>query len=136
MSVSGPVKRETLSARQRAFLKAFEIAGTVRSAAKAAKTARSNVYRWRQESPTFEKEFQLSKDRACDSVVDEAARRALRGVPKLRLFAGKPIFDPKTGAAYTDLEFSDVLLMFLIKSMRPDEYRDQPQPSVDNAAVT
>jgi hypothetical protein len=36
MENSGQVKRETLSAKQRAFLKAFEIAGTVRSSAKAA----------------------------------------------------------------------------------------------------
>jgi hypothetical protein len=128
MENSGQAKRETLSAKQRAFLKAFEIAGTVRSAAKA---ARSNVYRWRQESPTFEKAFQLSRNLACDSLVDEAARRALRGVQKIRFFAGKPIFDPSTGAAYTETEYSDVLLMFLINAMRPDEYRERRSRHVD-----
>jgi hypothetical protein len=53
----------------------------------------------------------------------EARRRATQGIKRKKFYKGEAILDPQTGQPFIECEYSDALLMFLIKAHRP-EYRD------------
>ena len=55
----------------------------------------------------------------------EADRRAAEGVPRLKFDKhGRPLIDPRTGEPYVELEYSDQLLMFRLKRLDPEGYRE------------
>ncbi len=81
-----------------AFLVALEQQGSVTEASKAAGVNRATAYKHKLNDPFFAKRWDDAIDRAADTLEDEARRRA---------FAG-----------------SDVLLMFLLKGMRPQKWRE------------
>jgi hypothetical protein len=43
----------------------------------------------------------------------------------LKFYKGKPIIDPETKKPYFEHEYSDNLLMFLLKAAKPDKYKDR-----------
>lgn len=83
---------------QRAFLAALENTGSITAGAEAAKISRITAYRERQNDPEFSRLWDEALDMAADTLEDEARKRA---------FAG-----------------SDVLLMFLLKGLRPQRWRE------------
>ena len=54
----------------------------------------------------------------------EARRRAVTGVRRLKFDKGQAIIDPETGEPYVELDYSDVLLIFLLKARAPEKYRE------------
>jgi hypothetical protein len=83
---------------QRAFLAALGQTGSVTEAAAAAKIGRITAYDTRRGDPLFAAAWDQALDVAADTLEDEARKRA---------FAG-----------------SDVLLMFLLKGIRPQKWRE------------
>jgi len=83
---------------QKAFLAALERTGSITASAKAAKVNRSTAYMERRDDPEFARLWDEHLELAADLLEDEAKRRA---------FAG-----------------SDVLLMFLLKGIRPQKWRE------------
>jgi hypothetical protein len=83
---------------RRAFLKALAHEGVVTYACEQAKISRRQAYRVKNEDPQFAQEWAEAIDEAADTLESEVRRRA---------FAG-----------------SDLLLMFLLKKMRP-EFREK-----------
>lgn len=83
---------------QKAFLAGLEQTGSVTQAAQAAKVGRCNAYDHKRRDPAFAAAWEEALDRGADELEDEARKRA---------FAG-----------------SDVLLMFLLKGVRPQKYRE------------
>ena len=83
---------------QKAFLVALEQTGSVTQAAEAAKIGRWNVYDARRSDEAFAALWDQALDIAADSLEDEARRRAFDG--------------------------SDVLIMFLLKGLRPQKWRE------------
>ena len=83
---------------QRAFLAALEQTGSVTESAPAAKIGRITAYDTRRADPAFAALWDQALDIAADTLEDEARKRA---------FAG-----------------SDVLLMFLLKGIRPQKWRE------------
>ena len=83
---------------QKAFLAALEQTGSVTQAAEAAKISRFSVYKYKREDPNFARQWDEALDMAADTLEDEARKRA---------FAG-----------------SDNLLMFLLKGIRPQKWRE------------
>jgi hypothetical protein len=83
---------------KKAFLTALENTGTIRTAAKAANVHYTTVYREKKDDPDFAAAWENSIEVAADTLEDEARKRA---------FAG-----------------SDVLLIFLLKGMRPEKFRE------------
>jgi hypothetical protein len=83
---------------QKAFLAALEQTGSVTAAAEAAKMGRSMVYQHRQNDLAFAALWDQALETGADLLADEARRRA---------FAG-----------------SDVLLMFLMKGLQPQRWRE------------
>lgn len=104
--------------KKRAFLAAYRETCNVRLAADMAETSRSSVYRWRDHDPEFEEAFQLAREDAADILEAEAHRRAVEGVEKpVGWYMGEP--------GGTVREYSDTLLIFLLKGARPEKYRDR-----------
>lgn len=83
---------------QKAFLAALEQNGSVTASAEAAHMGRSMVYKHKRTDPEFSRQWDEAIEQAADTLEDEARRRA---------FAG-----------------SDVLLMFLLKGIRPQKWRE------------
>lgn len=99
------------------FLKAFEKTGVVSYACKAAKVSRQTVYQERQRNEEFALAWADIELRTTEAMEREAIRRAAEGVDKPVFQGGKEVG--------TVREFSDTLLIFMLKARRPDVYRDR-----------
>ena len=100
---------------QRAFLGAYRECGSITAAAKAAHTGRRSHYDWLDEEE-YAEAFADATEEACDLLVAEARRRASQGVERAVYYRGEECGRIR--------EYSDNLLMFLIKGARPETYRD------------
>lgn len=113
-------------AKKRAYLKALEQAGTITIAADAVGINRTTPQAWRATDPDFVIAEQTALNSFADRLEKEAVRRAVEGVRKKKFTAkGEPVFDPETGDQYVEREFSDTLLIFMLKGARPDKYKDR-----------
>lgn len=99
------------------FLKALRVYGNVSKAASSAKVSRNFVYTQRESDPVFAEEWAAALDQAADYMEAEAWRRAVRGTQKPVYQSGKLVGTVK--------EYSDTLLIFLLKGARPDKFREQ-----------
>ncbi len=106
------------NAHQRAFLVAFLETGNVRRACEVAKVGRSSHYRWFEQHPAYREAFKLAKECAADLLEAEAYRRAVEGVEE-------PVGWYKGRAGGMVRKYSDTLLIFLLKGLRPEKYRDR-----------
>lgn len=101
---------------EKAFLAALRDSGNVRLACQAAKVARPTVYEYRQADPGFATAWNEALDEACDLLEAEARRRGLEGVDKPVFHQGEEVGVVRN--------YSDTLLIFLLKGARPWKYRD------------
>ena len=88
--------------KKTAFLEAYRMVGVVGTAARAAGIHRDTHYKWLAADADYEKEFKAAREDAIDVLEEVAIRRATK--------AEAP---------------SDVLLIFLLKAMRPAIYRER-----------
>lgn len=103
---------------QRAFLAAFSHIGIVSRACELTGVGRTSHYRWLQQDPAYRAAFKRAKVMAASVFEDEAARRAIEGVERpTGWYKGKP-------GGYVR-EYSDNLLMFMLKGLLPDKYRER-----------
>jgi hypothetical protein len=102
--------------KKRAFLAAFAERGNVRLACQAAKVGRSSHYVWLKADADYAARFQEAQAEAVDVLEAEAHRRAVQGVKR-------PVYQGGKRVGYVQ-EYSDVLLIFLLKAARPETYRD------------
>ena len=103
--------------RRRRSWEAFVRVHTVASACKESGTHRSTHYRWLAADPDYVDRFETAKDEAVELLEAEARRRALGGVERIKYYQGKKIGSER--------EYSDNLLMFLLKANRPEKYRER-----------
>jgi hypothetical protein len=102
------------------FFLSLAVGDSVSLACQRAQYARRTVYEWRKEDAEFAARWDSAVEEGTDSLIDEARRRATKGTLRPVYYKGKPVGGIR--------EFSDSLLMFLIKAKRT-EYRDRfPQP--------
>lgn len=80
------------------FLNAYARCGSISHAAKEAGIFRSQHYRWLNEDARYAKLFLQAEEILTESLEFEARQRAIKG--------------------------SDLLLIFLLKGLKPDKYRD------------
>jgi hypothetical protein len=107
-----------------AFLGALaETGGNVTAACKKAKLPRATAYEWRDEDEAFRKDWDAALEIGTDALEDEALRRARDGVKK-------PIYQQGKRVGYVQ-EYSDTLLIFMLKARRPDKFRERIQHSGD-----
>lgn len=94
------------------FLRAYvENGGHVAKAAAVAGVSRVTVWKWRRKSARFREAFEVATDAAVSALEDEAVRRAVHGIDRIR-------FDPK-GKKYIEKAFSDKLLVRLLEAKHP-----------------
>jgi hypothetical protein len=79
---------------------------------------RTSHYRWLAQDPDYREAFALAKREAADMLEGEAIRRAVEGVEvPTGWYKGEP------GAFIT--QYSDTLLIFLLKGAFPEKYSDK-----------
>lgn len=126
----------------RAFLAVLAESGNIRAACAKAKIQRSTAYRLRESDSAFAEAWDRALEEAADLLEAEARRRAEQGVPRLKFHKGKAVLVPMLDAAgkiikdsageiewvpYIDQEYSDSLLMFLLKGANPEKYRERSE---------
>jgi hypothetical protein len=116
--------------RQRRFLAAFAASGSILRASRAAGIHRQTHYWWMREDPTYMQRFRQAEYQAVRMLEDEAVRRAVDGVRKPIFYKGKPI--RICGEIVYETEYSDALLIQLLKAYHPEKFGDKPQVQVWN----
>jgi hypothetical protein len=103
--------------RDERFLRALTEGQTVSVAAKLAGYVRRTVYDWKRDDPEFTSRWQDAVDEAVDRLEAEADRRGVEGTLR-------PVFWKGVEVGHVR-EFSDTLLIFRLKALRPDKYRER-----------
>lgn len=115
--------------RGAAFLKVLEETGCVKYACKLSKLPRQTAYDRRATDSAFAAMWDAALEKGTDALEDEAIRRASLGTERPVYQGGK-----KVG---TVQEFSDTLLIFMLKARRPEKFKDRHQHDIaGNLAVT
>lgn len=113
--------------RKKAFLEAFAELGIVTPSAERVKIARRTVYDWRKADPAFAEAMDEAGEESADLMELEARRRAIIGTDK-------PVY--QGGALVGAIrEYSDTLLIFMLKARRPEKFRDKPPVTIDANAT-
>lgn len=111
-------RRQTRTLKaQAAFLREFGTSGNVLRACQAAGVGRSTLYHEWMLLAAFKALYEQAREDAADLLEEEARRRAVNGVDKPVFYRG--------GRCGLIREYSDTLLIFLLKGKRPDVYRER-----------
>lgn len=111
--------------KKRAYLIAFAKCGQVGKAAKSAGIDRHTPKEWCETDPDFELAYEDAKESYAEILEAEAVKRATKGVMRYKFDRrGEPLIDPRTGKPYVEREFSDTLLIFMLKGLKPKTYRE------------
>jgi hypothetical protein len=107
------------------LLAALRESANVQLSCAAAGVPRRTFYNRRDADPEFAAAVAEALEDGCDLLEAEARRRAVEGVPRPKFDrAGRPIIDPATGLQYVEREYSDTLLIVLLKAHRPEKFRE------------
>ena len=101
------------------FLSALRETCNVTEACRLSAVPRQSIYDWRHEDESFAADWKQTLEEASDLLEDEAIRRAKDGVRK-------PVFQGGKRVGYVQ-EYSDTLLIFLLKGTKPAKYGDRQQ---------
>lgn len=116
--------------------------GNVRLSCGSVGIERSTAYDLRNSDALFAEAWEHAQDQAADLLEEEARRRAVEGVQRLKFDKGQLITIPLIGSdgkpvldddgkimttPYIEHEYSDTLLIFLMKGANPAKYRDRQQ---------
>ena len=126
--------------KKRAFLAAVANTANVLRAAEIAGMDRDNHYLWLKKDPAYAAAFEIAWQRGTDALEAEAVRRAYEGVTKPIFHAGKRAIDvvqnpdgslkrdesgKPIGIPAAVREYSDTLLIFLLKGRNPAVFSDR-----------
>ena len=109
-TIRTPEKREK-------FLDGLGKSCNVSKACKLAGIARNSAYLWRDDDKVFAAEWDKAIEQAADLLEEEAIRRAKDGVKK-------PVYRGGRLVGYVT-EYSDTLLIFLLKGAKPQKYAER-----------
>lgn len=123
---------------QKKFLVEFALCGNVLRSANKARITRRTVYLWLETDAEFKKLYELAREDAIDALEEEARRRAHDGYLKPVYQQGEMVGQIR--------EFSDTLMVLLLKGHKPETYKDrveqsgkvkvQPEPQLDTSVYT
>ena len=104
----------------------MEVTGNVSEACRRANLARRTAYNWRNHVEGFKTQWEEAFELGVDALEDEAIRRAAEGTKRKKFTAnGAPVIDPETGEQYFKHDYSDTLLIFMLKARRPEKFRER-----------
>lgn len=117
--------------KEEKFLETLLTTGNVSKACKIVSIGRRTAYEWREQDEEFAKLWDDAIEVGYDLLEEEARRRAHDGLVKKKFNKdGTAVIDPETGQQYYERQYSDTLLMFLLKGGRPEKYRERTQMEV------
>lgn len=99
------------------FIDHLRNGGTVAAACGLAVVGRATAYRHRQKDETFAVAWADAEEESTERLEEEAFYRAVKGVEKPIHYEGRRIDFVR--------EYSDTLLIFLLKARKPETYRDR-----------
>lgn len=99
------------------FIAALMDGATITVAAETAGIDRKTAYRWRESDADFGAAWDEALEAGTDRLEEEAIRRARDGVTK-------PVFQGGQEVGQVQ-EYSDTLLIFMLKARRPDKFRER-----------
>ena len=135
-----PARKRTAPDWGPLFLTVLARTANIKAACLAAGKARSTVYERRDSEPAFASAMADALEDATEDLELEARRRAHEGLRRVKFHAGEPIMVPTYGpdgqplmsedgepvlVPYVEHEYSDTLMMFLLKAHRPERYRER-----------
>lgn len=103
--------------KKRAFLAEYSQCGNVSRAARAAGVCRTTIYDWLERDEKFSMAMKLAEAEATEVLEEEARRRAVDGT-------AKPVYQGGQLVGHVQ-EYSDTLLIFLLKGLKPEKYRER-----------
>jgi len=113
---------QSLTAKKKAlFLKQLALTGNVTKSAASADWRRQTAHEHRKNDPKFAEAWENAEQEYADHLEREADRRAVEGFDEPRFYEGQVCGHVR--------KYSDTLLIFRLKALRPSKYRD-------NQAVT
>lgn len=112
--------------RKQVFLELLKNTGNVTQACRALGISRKGIYQHRESDPSFALAWDEAVDEAVDLLEQEARRRAVDGVTREKgiYFQGVQV------ATEIITEYSDTLLIFLLRGHRPEKYRERYEVNV------
>jgi hypothetical protein len=111
------VSRQIGQIKKQAFLASYAETGIISQSAKLCFIARSQIYEWLKDDPQFAEGMTEAEEKAVDRLEQEARRRAVEGVRK-------PVYQGGKKVGFVQ-EYSDTLLIFLLKGAKPEKYRER-----------
>ena len=121
---SAQIARTTRTAKKRElFLEILASTCNVSQASRISGYARRTAYEYREANEAFAKQWDEAIDIGIDALEGEARRRAHRGTRK-------PVFH-KGSVCGCVQEYSDTLMIFLLKAHRPAKYRERVDHKVE-----
>jgi hypothetical protein len=109
--------------RKKVFLEHFRVQGNISRTCRAIGLNRSTVYEWQETDDQFVHDFRQAEIEATETMEAEAYRRAVEGT-------AKPVFHQGAQCG-TVQEYSDTLLIFMLKARNPAKYRERHDGAPD-----
>ena len=101
----------------KAFLSVLSRLGVVGYAARKAGIERQSAYHLRDRDDAFREAWRVALEEAMDRAEQEAWRRGIKGVKRPVYQGGEHVGDIQ--------DYSDTLLIFMMKAHRPEKYRER-----------
>jgi len=121
----GSIVQHFTTTTRELFFKTLAFTGNVTHAALTVGFSRQAVYQERRRNEAFAAEWDNALQVSHDALEFEARRRAMKGTDKPYLYEGEVV--------HTVKEYSDKLLMFLLKAYRPTKFNDRLVMGVDDS---
>jgi hypothetical protein len=115
-----------------AFLECYRQWANISYACQVSGVGRTNVYRWQETDDAFSHAFKQAESEATERLEREAWRRATEGTPYERTsyWHGEPVGTDRK------IEYSDQLMLLLLRARRPDVYREKVDVAVTQVVKT
>ena len=120
--------KQVSAAKKKKFLACLKSTGNISEAARFAKVNRLTPYNWREADPAFAKAWEEALDEYADRLEKEADRRAVEGWLEPVFYEGEECGHKR--------KFSDTLLIFRLKALRPEKYRERVETEVKGLNIT
>jgi len=98
------------------FFADMEQCGVIAVAAERSGVSAQKIHHLRSSSAEFAAKFDQAKEAFNDRVEYAAIRRAIDGTVVKKFYKDEPLLDPETGKQYTERQYSDSLLIKLLKA--------------------
>lgn len=107
--------------KEKFLKKLVSTGGNVSAACRVIKIGRTTAYDWKKEDSAFALEWDEAIESGTDDLEEEARRRAYKGTRKPVYYKGSKVGEIQ--------EYSDTLMIFLLKGNRPEKYKDRHELS-------